>query len=457
MECPNCQNTIPDTSTFCTYCGQAVTPTTATGAPYSDPDAGSSKTGLFIGLGVTAVVIALSAVGVYWLVGGRGGDEGTATTQPAAPASAPGAGAPASPPSAPGAGAPASPPSAPGAGAPASPPSAPGAGAQASPAAAPGAGAQVAPAAAMPRRNVIFSDLNWTSARVQNRIAQYIIEHGYGYETAVAPGSTELLFEQLRRGDVDVSMEIWLPLQSVAWGAALASGEVVYIGSSMGDDWQSTFVIPAYMQEEYPGLDHVDDLKDPRYRDLFATAATDGKARLLACPLGWVCGEANDAQIAGYGLSEHLRIVRPDSQDDLFNDLYGAYARQDSWLGYMWGTADPALLLDLVRLEETPYSDECWFTTKACAFKGSTILTAVHSGLPDRAPGLITLLMLWNFDIVEYQRVLRWMNDNRASAEDAALYWLQNEGETWRLWVTEDAYAKIQSALAAGAPARGWP
>ena len=32
---------------------------------------------------------------------------------------------------------------------------------------------------------IVFSDLNWTSAQVQNRIAQYIVEEGYGYPTDV--------------------------------------------------------------------------------------------------------------------------------------------------------------------------------------------------------------------------------------------------------------------------------
>ena len=41
-----------------------------------------------------------------------------------------------------------------------------------------------------PKDTIVFSDLNWTSAQVQNRIAQYIVEHGYGYPTDVIPGGT---------------------------------------------------------------------------------------------------------------------------------------------------------------------------------------------------------------------------------------------------------------------------
>ena len=221
-----------------------------------------------------------------------------------------------------------------------------------------------------PKETIIFSDLNWTSAQVQNRIAQYIVEHGYGYPTDLVFGGTLPLFQGLRGGDSHVTMEIWLPNQADAWAEALANGEVVSIGASLGNDWQSTFVIPAYLQEEYPDLDHVDDLKDPKYQELFSTDDSRGKARLVACVPGWSCELVNDAQIEGYELTDYLHVIKPGSQDAMFSEVYGAYERQEPWLGYMWGTADPALLLDLVLLEETPYTDECWFTTQGLRFRG---------------------------------------------------------------------------------------
>ena len=40
------------------------------------------------------------------------------------------------------------------------------------------------------KETIVFSDLNWTSAQVQNRIAQYLVEKGYGYPTDVVFGAT---------------------------------------------------------------------------------------------------------------------------------------------------------------------------------------------------------------------------------------------------------------------------
>ena len=61
---------------------------------------------------------------------------------------------------------------------------------------------------------IVFSDLNWSSAQVQNRVAQYIVEKGYGYSTDVVFGSTLLYSRALHNGDTHVTLEIWLPNRS---------------------------------------------------------------------------------------------------------------------------------------------------------------------------------------------------------------------------------------------------
>ena len=309
-----------------------------------------------------------------------------------------------------------------------------------------------------PKETIIFSDLNWTSAQVQNRIAQYIVEKGYGYPTEVKFGSTLPLFQGLRAGDTHVTMEIWLPNQDEAWMEAQSAGEVVPVGESLGKDWQSAFVIPAYLQEQYPDLDSVDDLQDQQYKDLFKTAETGDKARLVSCVIGWACETVNAAQVTGYDLGDHVHIVNPGDGSALNADLYGAYEREEPWLGYQWGTNDPALLLDLVRLEEPAYSDECWFTTKACAYEDATILIAVHPDLPARAPEVVNMLRAWDFNIGVYKAVAAWSSDNPdAKTNDAALWWLNNNADLWGGWVTDEAAEGVQAALTAGEEADGWP
>ena len=316
---------------------------------------------------------------------------------------------------------------------------------------------EVAPPAG-PKETIIFGDLNWPSALLQNRIAQYIVEYGYGYPTDVKFGATLPLFQGLKRGDTHVTMEIWLPNQDEAWEEARAEGAVLSVGKSLGNDWQSAFVIPAYLQEQYPELDSVEDLKDPQFKALFQTDATGDKARLVSCVIGWACEEVNAAQVIGYELTDHVEVVNPGDGAALNADLYGAYERQEPWLGYQWGTNDPALQLDLVRLEEPAYSDQCWFTTKACAYEDATILIAVNPDLPAAAPDVIDVLRKWDFNIDIYKAVVRWGAENPdADTNATALWWLNSNADIWGGWVTDEATEGINAALAAGNTPEGWP
>ena len=67
------------------------------------------------------------------------------------------------------------------------------------------------------KREIVFAGLDWTSVEVQNGVASYIVEHGYGYPVGSVPGSTVPLFQGLIKGDVDINMEVWLPNQNEAW------------------------------------------------------------------------------------------------------------------------------------------------------------------------------------------------------------------------------------------------
>lgn len=306
---------------------------------------------------------------------------------------------------------------------------------------------------------IIFADLNWNSALLQNRITQYIVETGYRYPTDVRFGYTWTLLQAMQTGEIDVMLEVWLPNQSEIWQEARNAGEVISLGESLSPDWQSAFVIPAYLQAQYPELDHIDDLRDPFYQALFATPETAGKARLMSCPFSWKCEEVNFYQVDGYGLTGHIHIVTPADGDALNADLQDAYQRRQPWLGYQSRTNDPALLLDLARLEEPAYSDSCWQTTKSCAYPDSTILIGVNAELPSRAPEIAAMLRRWEFDTDQALKpAIRWQNANpQASLEDTALWWLNHHPSLWREWVTAEAAAQIAAALAAGQTPAGWP
>ena len=313
------------------------------------------------------------------------------------------------------------------------------------------------PAADSSKEPIIFSDLGWDSALAQNRIAQYIVEKGYGYSTGVIEGGTTAAIPALRRGDSDVMMELWLPNAREAWEEAMVAGEAVSLGESLSRLSQSAFMIPAYVQQAHPQLDNVEDLKEAQYRNLFATPDSGGKARLVSCPDGWACNVVNEVQVNSYGLSDHVQIVVPESELELHNGLFDSYQRQQPWLGYLDSSMAPSLKLDMVRLAEPPYSDQCWATTKACAYDETTLLIAVRPELLMRAPEVAAMLQAWGLTADDYAAMSIRRIERDASHADTALWWLDSNPDIWRPWVTDEAATAIQRALDEDQRADGWP
>ena len=226
---------------------------------------------------------------------------------------------------------------------------------------------------------------------------------------------------------------------------------MVEVGTSLVGDWQSTFVIPKYIADAHPDLRTPQDLMKPEYQELFATPDSRGKARLVACVPTWSCSLVNTEQIESYGLADHLHVINPGDQSALYADIYAAYEKREPWLGYMWGTGDPGLKLDLVRLEEEPYSEECWAADKACAFDDSLVLVAVHKSLPPRAPEVIAMFENWEFTVDLYKSIFLYIDANEGTEASDAARWFLNNNKIWETWVTPEAAAAVNAALASDA------
>src|SRR5690554_6661960 len=57
---------------------------------------------------------------------------------------------------------------------------------------------------------IIFGEQDWDSAQVNNAIARFVLEEGFGCATDIIPGSTVPMQQGLIRDDIDVLTEIWL-------------------------------------------------------------------------------------------------------------------------------------------------------------------------------------------------------------------------------------------------------
>jgi len=303
---------------------------------------------------------------------------------------------------------------------------------------------------------------------VQNGVARYIVEHGYGYPTSQIEGSTLPLFQGLRKGDVDLTMEIWLPNQAAAWNEAVKAGEVLPVGKSLEDNWQSSFLIPQYMQDANPELDSVEDLKEDKFKDLFEKEG--GKVLLLGCIAGWGCRTMQDGddsgpgQIVGMGLEDHVVLQDPGTSGALAAAIEAAFAKKEPLLFYYWGPTALALKLEtemggIVDLEQ-PDPSTCAGNSPihGCSFPPAEVMIAMNMELVNDAPELIAFFKNWDWSAVNQLAAENWhganseaLADKGASSEEVfaatgVAYLKNNEG--WKSWVPADVLANVEAALA---------
>ncbi len=204
---------------------------------------------------------------------------------------------------------------------------------------------------------VHIGDLNWDSSNIHTAVVGYLLKHGYDCEVKKTYGATLPIYSAWYAGNVDLIMEIWYANLKAPVDKALATKKVQFAGEATRDPLQAWF-IPKYLQEQYPDLQSVEDLK--RYRHLFQSPLDKEKGRFYNCVAGWGCTIINTIKLQAYGLNEYYEDFIPGSGGALSAAFKSAYTQKQPIVGYYWG---PTLLMseiELVALKEPEYKKNIW-------------------------------------------------------------------------------------------------
>ena len=303
------------------------------------------------------------------------------------------------------------------------------------------------------KQTVVFGDLSWDSAQVNNRVAAFIAANGYGYSVEYVPGDTIILLQGLRRGDIDVNMEIWVENQQDAYDAAIDSGDVLDLGNNFGDNWQG-WLVPRYMVEgdatrgleaTAPDLRSVADLVN--YWELFEDPENPDKGRFINSIPGWECTDINSQKLVAYGLDQYYTDFVVGSDAALSGSMAAAYEKGEPWLGYYWAPTWVLGKFDMYALEEPAFDEDVWNSTRACAYPSNNVNVAVNAAFAADNPDLVTFLDNFNTKTEQHNAVLAYMQDNGATTEEAAIYFLREYEDVWTNWVPAEVAAAVKAAL----------
>jgi len=309
---------------------------------------------------------------------------------------------------------------------------------------------------------IIFGEQDWDSAQVNNAIARFVLEEGFGCSTDIIPGSTVPMQQGLIRDDIDVLTEVWMDNPADFLPEALASGEIVDMGVIF-DDGQQGFFVPRYVIEGdpergieplAPDLVSVTDIA--QYAELFQDPEQPDKGRFYNCIIGWVCEGINNAKLAAYGLDDDFTSFLPGTGVALSSSMEAAYLQGEPWFGYYWGPTWVLGKLDMVMLEEPEYTEECWNeliekgvdAEQACAYPASVVNVGLSDKFADAADEDI-LAFFSNLELSSalVSRTLAYMEDNDTLPEEAARHFLETNANLWTPWLPAEVAERVQAAL----------
>ena len=312
---------------------------------------------------------------------------------------------------------------------------------------------------------VVFGDFNWDSAMFHNRVAQVILEHGYGVETDEVPGSTLPILQGLEDGDIHVAMEMWVQNLPEWYHEEVEAGTYSDLGNNYDGAVQGWFV-PTYVIEGdeergiepmAPDLQSVDDL--PEYWEVFQDEEDPEKGRVYNGIGGWEATENNEARLQIYGLDEYYNSFLPGSEAALFTSLAREYERGEGWIGYLWTPSWPFAEYDMTLIEEPEYNEDCWgaiqeytegeadLPEEACGFPEVTVNIVVNPEFEEAAPHLVEFLTNYESNMELTNAALLHISETDASPLEAAEWWLLEYQDVWTAWVPDEVAQSVLDAI----------
>lgn len=303
------------------------------------------------------------------------------------------------------------------------------------------------------KKEIAFADVGWDSVRFHNAVAGLVAESAYGYTWSETPGSTPIMHEALKKGEVDVSMEEWTDNIS-SYQSDLKAGAFQELGTNYDDDKQG-FYVPRYVIEGdasrgvealAPDLKSVQDLK--KYADVFQDPEHPGKGRIYGGIPGWEINETMRKKVEENGLDSLYNYFQPGSDSALSAAFTSAYEKGEPIVGYYWEPTWLTGKCDLVLLEDKPYIDEQQFREGKTECPSVNVTIAVSNAFAKSNPDFCSFLEQYHTSSRLTSEALAHMQETGDDYEAAAKWFLTEHKELIEQWLPDKEKADaVKGAL----------
>ena len=179
---------------------------------------------------------------------------------------------------------------------------------------------------------IVIPTHNWSSQVVMAYVIGGIFE-SMGNNVEYVSADTQKVYEAIRQGDVTISHEVWQSTFGKSFYAAMAKGGIIDVGNHDTVSLEEVGV-PQWVIDKNlcPGLPNWEALKN--CKDVFATADSGGKGRILDGPQSWHGAEYTDRVEALLGDDYVVKFA--GSADALWAEIAAAKKEGRGTIVFNW-------------------------------------------------------------------------------------------------------------------------
>lgn len=308
-----------------------------------------------------------------------------------------------------------------------------------------------APTAALAQEQcgeVTITQMNWDSAAIVTAVSKFLMEQGYGCDVTAVPSDTTPAVTSLsENNEPDIVTELWSNSVGDVYQKLKADGKIEELTSVLDPGGVEGWWLPTYLVEEHPELKTIEGV--------LANPELVG-GMFNNCPDGWGCRIANDNLLRAFDVEgKGFEIFNHGSGETLATSMASAYGDKKPWFGYYWGPTTPLGMFDMTSIDLGAYDEDAHLANqnadtpnpKPSAFPSAPVLTVVTKDFAQSHPDITELMRNVTFKTDTMSKVLAWKQENNASNEEAAVYFLQNNPEEWGGWINDAAKEKLSVLL----------
>ena len=294
---------------------------------------------------------------------------------------------------------------------------------------------------------VSLTEMDWASSQFITHVSKFLMEQGYGCTVELVPSATVTSVASLaENNEPDIVTELWLNSAGEVYRKLESEGKVERLTDVFNPGGVEGWWIPSYVAEAHPELKTV--------QDVMANPELVG-GTFNNCPVGWGCRIVNDNLINALGLRDAMEVFDHGSGETLSTSIAAAYDDKKPWFGYYWAPTAVLGKYPMTKIEIGPIDEDAHLGNQTADnanpgvsdFPPAPVLTVATKSLTEREPDVAALMRNVSFDIDILNATLAWADNNGASTEEAAVYFIQNNSDVWSNWVNDAAREKLSSLI----------